>query len=347
MHAPAAAPRLPDVAMMSRRLSRRAVLGAGLASWLTAALPGQDDAMASGASGLAEMIRHPLLAQSLYRLPVSRQYAPDGAAGTNQAGYRWIEEQRQGAEWIVRGLAQGNAEWIALGWRELDWGLGRQQADGGFASADPFHSTSFFVEALARGCLLDRTGATAARLGGLARAAAWLMRPDAETKGTKGNLPFTHRRYILAAALGETAEVTTEPTFARRAEAWAMDGLALQGADGVNPERGGFDAGYQMVGVLMALRYLPVCQNAALVRALKAMIGRAVRRELARLKPDGSIDPEGSTRIRIEKSRGGELKDVPYGEVMQALVYGAQAMPGPAWLEPARRIALFRRWMKA
>jgi hypothetical protein len=42
------------------------------------------------------MIRHSLLVPSLYRLPVSRNYAADGAAGVNVNGYQWIDEQRQG-----------------------------------------------------------------------------------------------------------------------------------------------------------------------------------------------------------------------------------------------------------
>ena len=79
-----------------------------------------------------------------------------GAAGANVSGYQWIEERRRGAEWIVRGYAESRPDWMALGWRELDWGLAQQQSDGGFSSKDPFHSTSFFVEALAR--LPDRSG---------------------------------------------------------------------------------------------------------------------------------------------------------------------------------------------
>lgn len=295
---------------------------------------------------LSAMLRHPLLVDSLYRLPVSDAYNADGAAGANQDGYKWIEEQRQGAEWIVRGSVQGRADWVALGWRQLDWGLARQTEDGGFASRDPFHSTAFFVEALARACLLDAAGATAARLRGLARGAAWLMSPAAEGKGIPNNLPYTHRRYILAAGFGQAGAVTGEPALTRRAEQWAREGLSLQTADGTNPEKNGFDAGYQMVGVLMALRYLPVCAHAGLRTQLRAMVRAAVSAELARQAPDGSIDASDSTRITLEHARSGKLKDVPYGEIAQALIYGAQAVPEPAWLEPARRIVVLRHWLR-
>ncbi|MGD0938068.1 MAG: hypothetical protein ABR905_00045 [Terracidiphilus sp.] len=293
---------------------------------------------------LKDLIRHPLLTRSVYHLPVSRDYSEDGAAGTNRESYRWIEEQRQGAEWIVRGVALGRADWIELGWRELDWGLRQQKADGGFDSQDAFHSTSFFVEALGRSCLLDPAGANAQRTAGLARGARWLMSPAAEARGLSGNAPFTHRRYILAATFGEAARVTGEASFARRATAWAEEGIALQQADGTNPERGGFDVSYQMVGVLMALRYLPVCDDAELRQHLRAMIRKAVAPVLARLQPDGSIDAEGSTRVGKEKSRAGIVKTVAYGEVVQALVYGAQALPQPEWLVPAQQIVTYKRW---
>ncbi len=332
---------------------RRLILGALLAG-LAPALAGPVVAQApdefAPCPPLADLVRHPLLVASLYRLPAG-PYNADGAAGANRDGYKWIEEQRQGAEWIVRGRAEGRADWCDLGWRQLDWGLARQVAAGGadsgsFGSGDPFHSTSFFVEALARACLIDPSGATGDRRAGLARAAMWLMSPRAEARGVPNNRPFTHRRYILAAAFGQSAAVTGDKAFADRATAWAEEGLGLQRDDGTDPERDGYDAGYQMVGVLMALRYLPVCLDPGLRGRLRAMVRKATAPELQRLGPDGRIDMTGSTRIGKEKSRSGQVKDVPYGEILQALVYGAQALPQPEWLEPAERIARARNWLK-
>ena len=328
---------------MHTKISRRTLLATTLGFSLHAFAKPADDG--GGAPPLLELISHPLLVNSLYRLTVSSDFDASGAAGTNREGYRWIEEQRQGAEWIVRGVATGNSDWTASGWRQLDWGLGRQQHDGGFGSADPFHSTSFFVEALARACVLDPAGATASRLEGLARGAGWLMRPDIEARGAKSNQPFTHRRYILAAAFGQAGQATGDPAFARKALVWAQQGLALQQPDGTNPERGGYDTGYQMVGTLMALRYLPVCPDSTLRVRLRAMIRSAVSPELTRVRPDGSIDASGSTRIQHERARNGKVKEVPYGEILQTLVYGARAEPEPEWLKPARRIAIYRKWL--
>ena len=329
-------------------ITRRAFVYLGLVSVVGVPLRvvarSEDDT--AGVPPLTDLVRHPLLVRSLYRLPVTDNFSDDGAAGANRKGYQWIEEQRQGTEWVLRGRVQGRDDWVARGWKQLDWGLSRQQGDGGFGSKDPFHSTSFFIEALARSCILDAEGATATRLDGLARGAHWLMRSDIEARGARGNLPYTHRRYILAAAFGQSARVTGVAAFRSKAVEWAQQGLALQRPDGTNPEKGGYDSGYQMVGVLMALRYLPVCTDPQLRAQLRVMIQAAVRPELARLRPDGSVDPSGSTRIKKERARNGKVKDVPYAEIMQALVYGAQEMPRPEWIEPAQRIAGYRRWLK-
>jgi hypothetical protein len=305
----------------------------------------QDDE-AAPAPPLTTLIRQPLLVRSLYRREVSKEYAPDGAAGTNRDGFRFIEEQRQGAEWIVRGVAEIRDDWQRLGWKQLDWGLARQQSDGGFDSQDPFHSTSMFLEALARACVIDPQNATRQRLDALARGMQWLMRPAIEQKHLASNAPYTHRRYILAAGFGQAAAATGEAGFARRALAWARDGLGMQQGDGTNPEKGGFDAGYQMVGVLMALRYLPMCGDPQTRASLRAMIRNAVPPELARQDASGLIDGGGSTRIGLEHARSGKTKGVPYHEVMQALVYAAQALPEPRWLAPAQKIAVSQGWLK-
>jgi hypothetical protein len=130
-----------------------------------------------------------------------------------------------------------------LGWKQLDWGLAQQKSDGGFDSKDPFHSTSFFVEALARACLIDPDGASANRIDGLRQSANWLMSADATKKGIPNNQPYTHRRYILAAGFGQSAIVTQNNEFKLMAQHWAENGLDLQRDDGTNPEKGGYDWG--------------------------------------------------------------------------------------------------------
>ena len=69
---------------------------------------------------------------------------------------RWyIEEQRYGEDLIISGLMHDNTAAINAGFTAFNWGFAHQAADGSFAgTADPFHSTSFFVEGVAHACLL-------------------------------------------------------------------------------------------------------------------------------------------------------------------------------------------------
>jgi hypothetical protein len=87
------------------------------------------------------------------------------------------------------------------------------------------------------------------------------------------------RRTFVNWSLGAliAAGANRKAAFRGKAVEWARQGLALQRADGTNPEKGGYDAGYQMVGVLMSLRYLPVCADLQLRARLRAMVRAAER----------------------------------------------------------------------
>src|SRR6185437_12231422 len=107
-----------------------------------------------------------------------------------------------------------------------------------------FHSTSLFVEAAARGLLLLKQYNATAYADTLAadtpktRAAArWLTQPEIAEKGRKNNRPYTHRRWIVAAALGQAAALTGDSRLAEAAADYAREGLALQTPAGINPEK--------------------------------------------------------------------------------------------------------------
>jgi hypothetical protein len=51
---------------------------------------------------------------------------------------------------------------------------------------------------------------------------------------------------------------------------------------------------------------------------------------------------EAVVEIRLEKSRAGEVKRMSNGEMMQAPVHGAQALPEPGWLG-----AVNRHWIRS
>src|SRR3984957_1342691 len=98
-----------------------------------------------------------------YRWPdrVAADTSPNGAISRvniqweqAHSGNWYIEEQRYGADAICAGIAQSDPAAIDRGLKGLRWGFERQQPDGSFDCPDAFHSTSFFVEAAARACLL-------------------------------------------------------------------------------------------------------------------------------------------------------------------------------------------------
>jgi hypothetical protein len=79
----------------------------------------------------------------------------------------------------------------------------------------------------------------------LVQAASWLLQPSVLVKGIQNYMSYTHRRYILAAALVGTALLTSNPSLQQQlysqAAIFAQNGLSLQDSSGFNPEKGGYD----------------------------------------------------------------------------------------------------------
>lgn len=292
-------------------------------------------------------IRDEFLRRTLYRIRVNPLPDADGPAGANRSGFRWIEEQREGASWITRGIVNHQADWVRRGWRQLDWGLEHQDDDGGFSCDDAFHSTSFFGEALARACIVDPQAALQSRRENLERVFSWLSMPEIKAQGEKAASLFAHRSFILAAGFGQAAAVTGVNRFADEARAYAEAGMAKQWKDGTNPERGGFDAGYQMIGAAMAFRYLSVLESGDHRAAVEQFVTASVDRELQQVQADGSIDVKDSTRLSIEIGRGGTPKSLPYEEIVESLIYGSQALGRDDWRRFATVIARQRNWIES
>jgi len=314
---------------------------------------------------LLESVKDPLLQSAIYPAQVQSlsrpaRFAADGALGLNEkwergAAPQWfIEGQRFGAEIVQAGVVLNNKALVRQGWIVLGWGFSKQSPDGGFAgTGDPFHSASLFVEGIARALRLMQESGDGDYLPTVKKfapplhaAATWLLRPDIATPGRKQDSPYTHRRYILAAALGQTAAVSNDATLEQAAAAYAREGLELQRADGVNPEKGGFDVNYHMVGVLMAGRYYAVCRDAALRGKIRAMMQRAAEFEMTKMDSQGVLSTEGSTRMGRETGRGGQIKTVSYKEMLQAFLWAAQITGDQRFRACARRIAVGQKWLK-
>jgi len=277
---------------------------------------------------------------------------PAGAIGVNalyERGQRrgwYIEEQRGGEIAAIGGLVTHNRRSLEGALELFDWGFRRQTAAGNFAgTSDPFHSTSFFVAAVAHTCLFVRQAAEAgafplaadyeeriARYAPLVgRAAHWMTQPSVWSAGLLENVPFTHRRYLVGTALGLSGLLTADPALIDRARAVIGEGLARQRADGVNPERGGYDSSYEMTGVVFAQYWAAYFQDDPLTQRVHAMIEHALRWEATRVGPTGVVSAGGNTRTAgQEPGRDGIVKTVAYSRVIRGFATWG-VLTGEAW----------------
>lgn len=289
-----------------------------------------------------------LIANVLYRKPSSlyKLMAPSGANGgnasweRNQAKQWYIETQRYGEEAVIGGLIKNDPKAIEAGFKMFDWGFARQAADGSFLlTGDAFHSTSFFVAAVARTLLViqqspeSKYALEVARYKPLVhRAARWMISPDVWRKGIKKNEPYTHRCYLVAAALGLTGKLTGDRELINYAQRSIEDCLSLQLANGVNPEKGGYDSSYQMASVVYAQRWVTYFPDDYLTPRVVAMINKALVWEQTRILPTGKISSYGNTRTAgQEQRRNGEVKMVDHRIVFRGFAYWASVTGDQKW----------------
>ncbi|MEH2253313.1 hypothetical protein [Nostoc sp.] len=300
-----------------------------------------------------------LIANVLYRKP-SNLYnlmQPNGAYSINadwerqQANKWYIETQKYSEEAIIGGLVKNNPQAIQAGFKMFDWGFAHQANDGSFfLTGDRFHSTSFFVEAVAHALLVIQQSPGSKQYAYqvakykplLHRAARWMILPNVWKNGIRRNKPYAHRRYLVATALGLTGKLTGDEELIKYARKSIQDGLSLQHPDGVNPEKGGYDSSYQMAGVMFAQRWVTYFPNDSLSQRVTAMIERALSWEQTRILPTGEIIAQGNTRTAgQEKRRNGNAKLVDPRTVLRAFAYWGSVTGNQKWEENAQKIAKF------
>lgn len=282
-----------------------------------------------------------------------------GAVGVNrdwEAGRRstfFIEEQRYGGDLAQAALLTGNDALLAQARTVIDWGFAHQAADGSFpGDGNPLHSTSFFVESVARTVLLaghmnravpDWMSAWTPRLLASAR---WMASAAVRSRYFAGSVePFTHRYFVQADALAETAQLTGDRDLAATAAQYVRAGIGKMTRDHVLPERGGFDVNYEMLSVLFLTRYLVVCTDPTLRRIEVPNVIRLLYPALAaRVNADGTVDTSDSTRLPNEPSRGGGNKAYDYKTAVQAFALAASVASDQGWYALARRLARSQGW---
>jgi hypothetical protein len=301
-----------------------------------------------------------LIANVLYQRRLSGLYksmAPSGANGANilwernRAKNWYIEEQRNGEELVIGGLIKNDPKAIQAGFKMFDWGFARQADDGSFRlTPDSFHSTSFFVQAVAHTLLVIQQSPQSRQYAAqvehytplVHRAARWMISRDVWKKGIRRNRPYTHRRYLVATALGLTGKLTGDRELIDYARQSMKEGLSLQRKDGVNPEKGGYDSSYQMVGVVYAQRWVTYFPNDSLTPKVKVMIDQALSWQKTRILPTGKISTNGNTRTAgQERGRSGKVKKVSYNSAIRGFAYWASVTGDKKWEAIARQIAQY------
>jgi PKD repeat protein len=297
-----------------------------------------------------------LLGNTAYdNLKWTDQMASSGAWGVNadweqgKSSKWYIEQQRNGEALIIDGLLHKDTNAIAAGFKAFDWGFKHQASDGSFkGTEDAFHSTSFFVAAVARACLLIQQSPYASQYQSkvdaytdkVYKAALWMAKSDVWSNGIKNDAPYTHRRYLVAAAMGLTSRlVGGNSTLMNLARSQIKDALSRQLDNGVNPEAGGYDSSYQNVGISYAQLWAMYFPKETTTSAVKTMISKAVAWEASRILSDGKISTDGNTRTGVETGINGSVKTVDWRSAVNAFAWEAKTSGNTQWAKTAQKIA--------
>jgi len=321
--------------------------------------------------------------------------AADGSVGGNTVwengtGSFYIELQANNLYLIPNGMMREDESILDTGLNVYRWGFGQEAVDGSFPqSVDPYHSTNVFV--LWAGDALYRLrgyqpltynvdpakypSAIAFDAPLLDRSANWLADPANIAANAVKETQYTHRYFLLAAALGYASALSNDPALLTQAHLSAATGVSKQlpagwqvaiirNADGsyppakllspgkaapagtvqvisgtgVDPEEGGFDVNYQCVSVLAAEQYYPFCTDPTLQAQLKAFIANSLRFEESRVSTSGAIDWTGSRRTGIETNVDGSVKTPNIPQVVSAFENAVVLLGDPTYHVWARRI---------
>jgi PKD repeat protein len=282
--------------------------------------------------------------------------AADGAYGMNALWEQgksssWsIGEQRYGEQLVIAGVEHSSTSAINAGLKMFDWGFAHQATDGSFAgSVNDFSSTAFFTEAVAHAMLVLQQSPYASQYATkinsyktpLDNAAQWMTGTNTWAQGTYDDAPYTHRRYLDAAALGLTSLFTGDTSLMADARSEISDGLSLQWSNGVNPELGGYDSSYQTVGLSYAELWVNYFPNDTLTPSVTAMINKGLAWEETMILSNGQVSIQGDTRTGVEIGPSGNVKGVDAMNVVNAFSYWYQLTGTMRAEQDAQRVAAF------
>ncbi len=228
------------------------------------------------------------------------------------------------------------------------YGLARENREGLFpGSVTPFHGTAMFLSEAGPALIVLEASKLAPRFAHEVnweiprmRKAVYAMVKYVGGPGKIDDTTKAHRRFEAAIALGSVGRLAHDRTLVRWSKIYARQGIAMQQSDGVLPEDGGHDSGYQALGMISATRYLQMVATGKLYTELHAALARGETWLQSRVEKNGSINQQGDTRTAgcTEKNYQGQCKTVFYDPIYSSLAHWAAATGDKAFLRVAHRV---------
>lgn len=291
----------------------------------------------TGSAALTQLERSDPVFDVLYRYGQTIG-AASGAYGPNVTAPRsawYLEYQRAGAVDVIDGVIRPDTDpaLVSQGLRMFHFGLARQARDGSFpGSAWPFHGTALFLSEAGPALLIlqqsELRGQFATELKwetDRIRRAAYAMVRSVGGPGKIDDRTKNHRWYEAAIALISVGILAGDATLVRWSMRYAWRAVRMERADGVMPEDGGHDTGYQALGMVSASRFLVLLGPGSLTDAVRGALARGEAWELSRIGPDGSVNQTSDTRTAgcREHDPAGHCKTVFYAPIFNALAHWA------------------------
>ena len=227
----------------------------------------------------------------------------------------YIEEQLKGFIILYAGLYHKNNTLIDGGLKILKWGFSKADPRGGFStSKEPFHSSSFYIDAVAHALLVlkELRPEIAERkevknmAESLMKSLEWFISEPLWSNGIRHNYAMAHRHFIVASAIGLSLKVSERYNLSLKAQIRqdAEDkmneelykAMSRLQKSGVMPELGGHDSSYQMAGVLWGAQWLSYYGDHRASGKVRRTLTAMSRWELTRISASGDISTKGNKR---------------------------------------------------
>jgi hypothetical protein len=257
-----------------------------------------------------------------------------GMIGRNKEGWLHVRLQCSVTFYLMIGSALNIQEYTDDAWRGIDAAFDQQTINGNFLSGtfesqtipmkEDLSGTAFWLADLSHALLVVKESALeplyrdriANLLPKVKIALDWLALEKDTLKAYDADAP--NRLFYDAEAFGLGGLLVQEDSFKVLGTDFLQQALALQRADGVFIENGGYDSSYQAVSLLHAMSY----QIRFPQSALKQAIEKGTSWELSRVTLDGEVLTEGNTRTGSRQEDFlNDTKEVSYPTIVKALLY--------------------------